>query len=104
MDKKAKELYNRYFKVFKRFLKDEGCYNFVKRYLFNDRNKDEFLKCVYDFLTDNKGVTFGDILHYIPTLGKSYNEYGHDYWETHIREIDHKWRNYFEEHRKINKF
>ena len=102
MDKKAKELYNRYFKVFKRFLKDEGYYQFMKNYLFNDRTKDEFLQDAYDFLTGNKGVNFGDILHYIPILGKSYKEYGQGYWERHIREIDHKWIKYFCEYRKNN--
>ena len=102
MNKKSKELYNRYFKVFKRFLKDEGYYPFMKKYLFNDRTKDKFLKDTYNFLKDNIGLSFGDILHYIPTLGKSYNEYGHDYWETHIREIDHKWRYYFSEYKRIN--
>ena len=103
MDEEAKELYNRYFKLFKRFLKDEGCYNFMKRYLFKDRNKNKFLKDAYDLLKEYRSLSFGDILHYILTLGNSYCELGQTHWETHISEIDRKWRKYFEEHRRINK-
>ena len=102
MNKKSKELYNRYFKVFKRFLKDEGYYPFMKKYLFNDRAKDKFLKDAYDFLKENRGLSFGDILHYIPTLGKSYNELGQTYWENFISPIDCKWRRYFSEYIRIN--
>ena len=103
MDKKTKELYNEYFKVFKRFLKDNGYYPFMKKYLFNDRTKSEFLKDVYDYLKKNKGVRFGDILHYVPILGKSYKQRGQDYWEAHVRKIDHKWIIYFINYEKNSK-
>ena len=91
-DKKIDE----YFNFFKRFLKEEGRYMDIINYLFHmsHRSKKKFYEDV-KLLYKNKDYDFGDILHMVNTLGKSYYILGDQYWRTEIRPLSRKWESRF---------
>lgn len=78
-------------KVFKRFLKENGVYHFIIKYLFpKNRNKEELFKT----LNHNNYTSMRELFNFEETLGPSYNFYGHGFWKEHIRDIHYKWKNY----------
>lgn len=99
MDEYTREKYEALFKLFMRFLKDNGHYPFMKKYLFFRRTKEEFLNDAYNFFKENNSANFGDILHYIPILGKSFKLLGNPYWSKMVRPINDEWKIYFKRHR-----
>jgi hypothetical protein len=77
------------FKLFKRFLKEEGKYSLVIKYLFP---KDRTKKDMIDAINSKLYTSFRDIFNFEETLGVNYQIYGHDFWEKNIRDIHNKWK------------
>jgi len=74
------------FKIFKRFLKENGCYHKIMKYLFpSGRSYNDFIDswikicCVHNILNRTE------------TLGPSYKEKGYMDWYINIKEISTKW-------------
>jgi hypothetical protein len=88
------------FRVFTRFLKDDGTYTFVISHIFPDgRSKEHFFKDVRK-LYIKYASNFGDVLHMCNTLGDYYrkdtNKNSPEYWELNIKPISEKWKDYFD--------
>ena len=91
------------FNLFTRFLKERGQYRFMMNYLFpRGRTIESFLKDIEEI---NVAVpyNFGDILHLTSSLGVSYVNLGHEYWEININPISKEWIDYYELHKNNGK-
>lgn len=90
MEKKiTKKEFDDIFKLFKRFLKEEGKYSLVIKYLFP---KNRTKKDMIDAINSKFYTSFKDIFNYEETLGVNYQLYGHDFWDKNIKDIHHKWK------------
>lgn len=90
------EKIDEYFKLFQRFLKEEGKYMEIINYLFHmpNRSKKKFYEDV-KLLYKTGYYDFGDILHIVPALGNSFYILGNQYWRTEIRPLSIKWGSRF---------
>ncbi len=97
----SREEFNKYFAFFTRFLKDNGYYTIIYKYIFyGNRTINDFYESVSDLYFN--GYDFGDILHITYTIGNAYRVLGHDYWDIYIKPIDIKWRQCFRQFEKYN--
>ena len=94
---------DKYMIMFKRWLKENGQYNFIMKYLFVKPNRsiEEFYQEVKRLYGNSRfdNYDFGDILHITYTLGPSYFNMGNKYWDAVIKPISNDWEIYFNEHK-----
>ena len=88
----TKKEFDDIFKLFKRFLKEEGKYSLIINYLFS---KNRTKKDMINAINSKSYTSFRDIFNYEETLGVNYQIYGHDFWEKNIRNIHYKWIEYY---------
>lgn len=102
----------------KRFLKENDCYPLAMKYLLPiNRDKNDLLKAIngtkpFPSVDGNETesyyppVPFSGIFSHLSTIGTSYDELGHGYWEKYIKPISDKFYNYckFKERKYINNF
>ena len=94
MEKKiTKKEFDDIFKLFKRFLKEEGKYSMVIKYLFP---KSRAKKDMIDAINSKNYISFRDIFNYEETLGPNYQLYGHDFWDKNIKDIHYKWKTHYD--------
>lgn len=80
------------FKRFKRFLKEEGRYRDIMRYLFPPgRTENDFIQKWVFITTEGYENIPLYILNQADLLGPSYTEKGYTHWCEHIRELAKKW-------------
>lgn len=88
----TKKEFDSILKIFKRFLKEEGCYHLVINYLFPiGRTKEDMFAAI----NSKEYTSFKDIFNYEETLWPNYQIYGHNFWETNIRNLHYRWRAYY---------
>lgn len=92
------------FNLFTIFLKETGQYRFMMNYLFpRGRTIESFLKDIEEIHHAVCNYNFGDILHLVKALGKSYLNFGHEYWEININPISKEWIAYYKLHKNNGK-
>lgn len=79
------------FKVFKRFLKDNGYYKHVMSFLFPTGENKRTIDDMYKIMLNSEYLNFPNIFNYDDTLGPAYKKLGFGYWDLHIRPIHDKW-------------
>lgn len=89
----TKKEFDDIFKLFKRFLKEEGKYSLIINYLFS---KNRTKKDMINAINSKSYTSFRDIFNCEETLGVNYQLYGHDFWEKNIRNIHYKWKNFYD--------
>lgn len=90
------EQFNKDFRMFKRFLKENGKYKFVMKYLFpQEVTLSVFRTKAIQNLYVCPIYDFRDVLHIIPTLGPSYHKLGTRHWEDNLSQLSTQLINYF---------
>jgi hypothetical protein len=89
----TREQFNEEFKVFKRFLKEDGTYSLIMNYLFRDRCKED-LFLVFKNNNFYKGMYV--VFSFSELLGSSYRNDTQSflYWQSVIKPINDRWQNY----------
>lgn len=86
------EKYNKFFKLFMRFLKEEHQYCAMKRYLFSNRGKKQFKNDIERSSIDIFGITM--LLYVTEVLGHTYKKNGYEHWVKHVKPTAEKWCKY----------
>jgi hypothetical protein len=88
-----REQFNEEFKIFKRFLKEDGTYLPIMNYLFRDRGK-ESLFLAFKNNSLYRGMYF--VFSYSELIGSSYknDDASFEYWKMVIMPINNRWQNY----------
>ncbi len=80
------------FKIFTRFLKDNGYYKLIMKYLFPPgRTKEDLYNKGFSEEQTFK-ISFINILNYIHVIGPMYNKLGQEYWDKHIEKVNRAWK------------
>ena len=79
-------------KRFTRFLKDNGYYKLIMKYLFPPgRTKEDMLNALNGNAEPPLRVPFSYVLGYTHVIGPSYERLGQKYWDDFIRVVHYAW-------------
>ena len=80
------------FKIFTRFLKDNGYYKLIMKYLFPPgRTKQDTLNALNGKTECQIKVPFSCILGFTHVIGPSYERLGQKYWDDFIEDVHVAW-------------
>ena len=92
------------FRLFKRFLKENGIYKYMMSFLFPGGKDKRTIDDLYMTMLGSSYFKFPNILNYDATLGPEFKKQGLGYWEIHIRKIHYKWYYYWCEKNNIRRY
>lgn len=96
----TKEEFNIGFKIFSRYLKDNGKYSFIVKFLFPYSRPTEKL---LDTFNKYPSIHFSNIFNYELTLGPNYTALGNgslSYWNDNFSHLHYDWSNFCRNHKE----
>ena len=92
----TKEEFNIGLKILSRYLKDNGKYSFIMKFLFPYSRPAEKL---LDVFNKHPFIHFNNIFNYEQTLGPNYNG-SIGYWQLHFCHLHDDWYNFCRNHKE----